>query len=197
MTVEIRTDSYGYETSWTLADSGLSTLMSGSENQYGEDQTFTDTACLPNNSYFGFTIFDSFGDGIESPGYYKVTAGGSVLVQGGSFGVREYNWFALGSPAGPNPCEQCNDSPQGWTDWYGDGCSWYASDAYNCLDFGDEPNNGITANMACCTCGGGEGDECSTNPPIFRVAGDEPAWMNHGESEHRGKGHGGLFDHWN
>lgn len=190
VTVEIVTDFYGYETSWTLADSDLSTLMSGSENQYGDGQTYTDTACLPNDSYYGFTIFDSFGDGIESPGYYKVTAGGSVIFQGGNFGYSEYTGFALGSPAGPNPCGGCNDSPQGWYDSGGPdfGCENYYSYGSACADEGDlYANNGFTANMACCACGGGQGSECSTDPPILRVAGDAAAWMKHG-SRKPGKG---------
>ena len=67
---------------------------------------------------------------------------------------------------------ECSDV-SGWTDIFGDGCDWYA-DAFGDDDFiyGDDDavvsggrcefwgscceNNGYTAKMACCACGGGD-----------------------------------------
>lgn len=59
------------------------------------------------------------------------------------------------SPTPPTPNE-CTDSPVGWQDSYGDGCDWYEPEGA-CESYGDSwaNNDGITANMACCVCGGG------------------------------------------
>jgi hypothetical protein len=163
VTVKIRTDDWGYETSWTLSDSSSTTLMSGAE--YGNNQIYTDTACLPNNAEYVFTIFDDWGDGIYSPGYYRVTAGSTVLAQGSNFGYGEYTEFVLGN-IGPGPCNECVNSPLGWYDVDGPyyDCAWYAQGS-NCADLGDYfANFGKTANQACCACGGGE-SICSTAAP--------------------------------
>ena len=137
--------------------------MSGTE--YGDNQIYTDTACLPNNAEYVFTIYDDWCDGIFSPGYYKVTAGSTVLAQGGYFGCSEYTEFVLGN-IGPGPCNECVDSPLGWYDADGPyyDCAWYAQGS-NCADLGDYfANFGKTANQACCACGGGE-SVCSTTAP--------------------------------
>ena len=52
---------------------------------------------------------------------------------------------------------QCADSPEGWYDIDGPtyDCEWY-SQGSNCASYGDSyANEGLTANMACCVCGGG------------------------------------------
>jgi hypothetical protein len=67
-------------------------------------------------------------------------------------------------------CRQtpCQDHVAQWYDgavrwWHDDRaryfhCAWYASDTGGrCRDYGDSnPNFGMTANVACCACGGGE-----------------------------------------
>lgn len=52
---------------------------------------------------------------------------------------------------------RCNDKP-GWYDSDGPAydCDWYASDASHCVNYGAWFRNfGMTANDACCVCGGG------------------------------------------
>jgi hypothetical protein len=46
-------------------------------------------------------------------------------------------------------------------------CAWYASDTGGrCRDYGDSnPNFGMTANVACCACGGGEQRTCANMIP--------------------------------
>lgn len=166
VTVEILTDYWGYETSWTISDTSATTLMSG--NQYGNQAYYDMTECLPNDANYVFTIHDSYGDGIYSPGYYKVSTDGenNVLVEGGDFRSSEAKTFSLGE-AGPGPCDQCADSPIGWYDADGPyyDCTWYGSGSSYCSSYGDYYSNfGTTANQACCACGGGE-SVCSTTAP--------------------------------
>ena len=53
-------------------------------------------------------------------------------------------------------CESITD----WRDSLGDGCSWYEDDedsGYKCQTYGHRfANDGLTANTACCACGGGK-----------------------------------------
>lgn len=165
VTVEIRTDYWGYETSWSISDSSSSVLMSG--NSYGNSETYYVTECLPNDANYVFTIYDSYGDGILYGGGYKITAAGNVLAEGGgNFGSSDYRDFALGN-APPGPCNECIDSPLGWYDIDGPtySCAWYA-DGTNCADYGDGyANFGTTANQACCACGGGESACSAAAPP--------------------------------
>ena len=59
----------------------------------------------------------------------------------------------------PTPSQpgNCVDSPLDWFDSDGSdyNCEWYEENGH-CVTSGDDyANNGITANMACCACGGG------------------------------------------
>ena len=62
-------------------------------------------------------------------------------------------------PPTPSPTYEggCGDSPSGWYDSDGSeyDCNWYAQ-LNRCEEYGDGyANDGVTANMACCACGGG------------------------------------------
>jgi len=50
----------------------------------------------------------------------------------------------------------CTDNPEGWQDYHEHNCEWYAVNNH-CAKFGNDfaKNDGITANDACCACGGG------------------------------------------
>jgi len=55
----------------------------------------------------------------------------------------------------PNAEPECSDDPFGWRNDNGDDCKWYEEDD-NCADYGDYVGiDGLTANDACCACGGG------------------------------------------
>jgi Subtilisin-like serine proteases len=57
----------------------------------------------------------------------------------------------------PTATPTCVDSPEGWYDSDGPtfNCQWYSTGS-NCATYGDSyANQGVTANMACCSCGGG------------------------------------------
>merc|ERR1712076_337447 len=54
------------------------------------------------------------------------------------------------------PPGTCTDTP-GWTDSWGDSCSWYEVNDPTCsLGTCCASDDGLTANDACCICGGGD-----------------------------------------
>ncbi len=60
----------------------------------------------------------------------------------------------------PTVFDDCNDSPAGWIDSYGDGCEWYEQyEQPGCPYWGHvtDPNGIYSANQVCCHCGGGSG----------------------------------------
>jgi hypothetical protein len=73
-----------------------------------------------------------------------------------------------------NPYEGgCVDSPD-WYDIFWDNCDWYASSPFNCEVSDDYANEvGVTANMACCVCGGGS--TASTPGPTHAVPPPTPS----------------------
>jgi len=60
--VQIKTDYFGFETSWTLATMSGMQLMNGSA--YGPWETRKDTACVESGKCHMFTIRDQWGDGM-------------------------------------------------------------------------------------------------------------------------------------
>ena len=105
--VNITTDQYGSETSWTLKNSSGSTVASGSG--YGNNTSYVDESCLVNGTYT-FTINDSYGDGIccsYGNGSYSVTVNGSTVASGGQFTSTESKSFTIGSTPPPPPPSQC------------------------------------------------------------------------------------------
>jgi hypothetical protein len=101
--VEIVTDYYGSETTWTLKDAAgttvgsggpyndLTTQQPGTTNQPIETVTLTSLSCME------FEILDSYGDGMDSGygnGYWNVKdANGNILLTGGNFTSSESGNF--------------------------------------------------------------------------------------------------------
>lgn len=105
VTVSITLDNYPAETSWSIVNSGGTTVASGS-GYSGNGSTVTETVCLDDGCY-DFTINDSYGDGIccaYGNGSYNVTVGGSSVASGGSFGSSETTNFCLGGGGGGGSC---------------------------------------------------------------------------------------------
>ncbi|MFC2104736.1 M4 family metallopeptidase [Bacteroidota bacterium] len=100
LTLTITFDNYPEETSWTLKNSGGSTVASG--GTYGS-QADGSTLVIPINGLsddcYDFTILDAYGDGIccsyGNGSYTLAVTGGSVLASGGSFGSSEVTNFCL------------------------------------------------------------------------------------------------------
>ena len=82
--IHINTDAYPSETRWVLhADSLYGTIL-GSVNYgyYTQGSTsYTDTLYIPDSlTNITFVIYDSYGDGILSPGSYFVSICGDTIV---------------------------------------------------------------------------------------------------------------------
>jgi len=75
--LEIATDSYPAETSFTLEYSGTVVLSGGPFS--GSYQKYISTYCLEVGSYL-LTIYDTYGDGIYSPGGYAVSVNGGLIA---------------------------------------------------------------------------------------------------------------------
>jgi len=68
----------------------------------------------------------------------------------------------------PAPTPVCIDDPVGWYDSSSPDytCEWYGSKAWYCESYGDSWSNfGMTANQACCVCGGGSTNGTVTPSP--------------------------------
>ncbi len=103
VTLTIRTDNYGSETSWIIVNSQNNVIASGPTGTvYPSNTTITENFCLPSECY-EFRIFDSYGDGIccsYGSGFYRLEdAGGNILASGGQFGSSEFTPFCLTSGA--------------------------------------------------------------------------------------------------
>lgn len=104
ITVSITLDNYPGETTWQITNASGGVVASGGPYSTA-GATVTATACVVNGCYT-FTIFDSYSDGIccsYGNGSYSVTAGGSVVASGSTFGASAATEFCqpnCGTPAG-------------------------------------------------------------------------------------------------
>ena len=103
--IAIKTDWYGYETSWSLDDDLGNTLASHSNanGAYQSNTWYRDTVyCITVGSCYSFTINDSYGDGIccsYGNGQYSITQeDGTILAQGGEFDYTETTDFCIYDP---------------------------------------------------------------------------------------------------
>ncbi|MGB1207087.1 MAG: T9SS type A sorting domain-containing protein [Chitinophagales bacterium] len=92
--VELNTDSYADETSFEITDSQGNIVVS--EGSFGNQNTYDFSYCLPPACYT-FTIFDSYGDGLESSGFTVFDDAENILAFGGqgNFGFSEDTDFCL------------------------------------------------------------------------------------------------------
>ena len=87
ITVTIITDSWPEEITWNITDSLGAVVLSG--GPYGAAATtYVESDCL-GAGCFTFNIFDSFGDGIFSPGGYTLTVDTVTVASGGAYGSGE------------------------------------------------------------------------------------------------------------
>jgi len=95
-------DDYPEETSWQLqkrnnsGDYNLLKTFNGTWDDQNEART--ESMCLEDGEQtYQFTIYDTFGDGIEAPGYYNMTSNGNgrLIVKGGDFEYSESTIFSV------------------------------------------------------------------------------------------------------
>jgi hypothetical protein len=90
LVIQIKTDDYAFETSWTLVDtSNETTLLQGppAPYKYADDTLYTGSTCLPPGRY-EFTINDLQGDGLcceFGRGYYRVLLDYQLVQEGECF----------------------------------------------------------------------------------------------------------------
>ena len=100
VTVNIKTDNYPGETSWTLKASSGEEVMSGDTDEYGNANTeYTKSACLScDGDTHEFTINDSYGDGLccsYGLGSYEVLVNDIVEASGGEFASSETKTLSI------------------------------------------------------------------------------------------------------
>ena len=104
VTVQIVTDAYGSETTWKIKNAtGVTVLSGGPYANLGAAGTTTQTpvaGTLAINTCHTFTIYDSYGDGINAgygAGSFTVTDGiGTILASGGVFTDEDGDAFKTG-----------------------------------------------------------------------------------------------------
>ncbi len=104
VTVQIVTDAYGSETTWEIKDAnGVTVLSGGPYNNLTASGTTTQTpvaGTLAINTCHTFTIYDSYGDGINAgygAGSFTITDGnGTILASGGVFTDEDGDAFKTG-----------------------------------------------------------------------------------------------------
>jgi len=105
VTVQIVTDAYGSETTWKIKNAtGVTVLSGGPYANLGAAGTTTQppvAGTLAINTCHTFTIYDSYGDGINTPQYgagsFTVTDGnGTILASGGVFTDEDGDAFKTG-----------------------------------------------------------------------------------------------------
>ncbi len=104
--VDVLTDNWGYETSWTLSAQGGAILLQGGQGGvYASDSSYSDRICVTEGSCLIFEIFDTYGDGIYAPNGYTLSLNGSV-VSTGSNNIQSYAMYMVNCPPGT----ACNNS---------------------------------------------------------------------------------------
>ncbi|HNP99985.1 MAG TPA: lysyl oxidase family protein, partial [Bacteroidia bacterium] len=88
--VSIVPDAFPTDITWTLTDSSGTAIASNG--------AVGDTICIPSGSCHTFTIYDSFGDGFNTPGGYWLYVDGNLVANGGNFGFQAT--YSLNCPAG-------------------------------------------------------------------------------------------------
>lgn len=93
-TVEVKTDRYPDDTSWSISETqGLGRGFGFSPKYDQKEHVYTTRVCLPYNAEYKFTIHDNYGDGIccqQGNGYYKIKHKNQVVLQGGeSFKINQ------------------------------------------------------------------------------------------------------------
>ncbi len=88
--VNIFTDAWGEETSWTLSDlMGTVVLQGGQGGVYDDNASYSDSICVQSNACLIFEIYDTWGDGIYAPDGCELYLD-EVLVYSGANDIGSY-----------------------------------------------------------------------------------------------------------
>ena len=96
----LRTDANPDQTTWNLINSQGTVLYEGGPYET-QGQTIQETFDLIDNDCYTFTIFDSGGDGLQTPGFYMLYYGSSsIIVQGTTFAYEKATQFNVSGGVG-------------------------------------------------------------------------------------------------
>ena len=84
MKLMLRADSFGSDTSWKIIDVDNEVLYESS-TFYACNQLYVEQFCLDPTTCYIFTILDSYGDGINAPGYYEIYYNNDLIRPAGGF----------------------------------------------------------------------------------------------------------------
>jgi len=129
--INILTDNYPGETTWTLTDDALGTTVA-SGGPYSDGATAIQEVVCVGDGCYTFTILDSFGDGVccsYGVGSYDLTVDGALLMAGGEFAESEATQFCIGEGFGCTDPMACNYDPEAIND--NGSCNY---DCYGCMD---------------------------------------------------------------
>merc|ERR1712176_1639792 len=104
--VNIKTDNYPAETSWTIQDNCGAGLVGSGSGYSAANADVSELLCLPDSEYT-FTISDQYGDGIccgYGQGSYSLIVDGSLVKSGGQFTSSDD--YTFGSCSGEPPVTQ-------------------------------------------------------------------------------------------
>lgn len=91
--VEIRTDQYAGETAWSVTDSEGNVYNEVGFHTYANNTFYQTQVCVPDSTCITFSIYDSYGDGIFQPGFYRIILEGDTLAQNSAFGSFDFRNF--------------------------------------------------------------------------------------------------------
>lgn len=112
VSLELRTDGYGSEITWKLFAPDGSVFDQDPAGNYGNNQTYNENWTLEDASCYRFEIYDSYGDGILNPGFYKLKVGTTVFKQGGGtngYDVEEKTPFTTDATVGIEVVDRTSD----------------------------------------------------------------------------------------
>jgi len=99
VTINVATDYYSNETSWMLADAFGDLVNEVGVGTLDSDHSYTDVFCMEPNTYYTFTISDTYGDGLLSEGYSIIVCG-ETIAEGADFDYGETVSFISGCDQG-------------------------------------------------------------------------------------------------
>ena len=99
--VEVTTDRYPTETSWSLMDVSNNTVVLEKEDFDKQDSIYIEKKCLESNLCYQFTINDSAGNGLDWPRSYEVQYDNQIIKERGRrYGDNEESeFFGDGGPS--------------------------------------------------------------------------------------------------
>ena len=93
--VNLTTDGFPDEISWTLADINETVLGNAPFNSLQEETNYEEVFCVNNNAYLTFEIIDDYGDGLLWGGY-EIIVCDQVIASGSNYGDGETISFIAG-----------------------------------------------------------------------------------------------------